>query len=108
MSYTVLPVTDDGARRFTVDIDGKNYTFRTYFNRLNGWYVDIYNELDEAIVLGVALNSGLELMRQYTDNELDKFLVYYVSDGSDGYNSTALGDIGYLLIPETYTLTLAE
>jgi len=93
-----LPVTSDGARTFTSEIDGVAFRFRTYLNRLDGWYIDIYDNLENAIVQGVALNTGIDILRQFTGNSFGHELEYYTSDGSSGEGVEDLGKIGFPVV----------
>lgn len=98
MTTIILPVTADGARTFTTEINGKNFRFKTYFNRLSGWYVDIYDELEKAIVQGIALNKGIDLMRQYTGNNFGYEVRYETIDGEDGKQPDDLGTNSFPLV----------
>lgn len=89
-----LSVTSDGSRTFTSQVGDTYYKFRTYYNRLDGWYVDIWDNDSNIIVEGVKLNVGIDLMRQFTGNDFGNELYYVTSDGSDGDGSEDLGDIG--------------
>ncbi len=89
-----LPLTNDGCRIVTTQVDDTYFKFRTYYNRMDGWYIDIYNSDEEVIVEGIKLVPGIDLMRQFTGNDFGHEMYYIVSDGSDGDGSDDLGEIG--------------
>lgn len=98
MTILKLPVTSDGSRNFITDIGGKNYRFRTYYNRLDGWYIDIYDDLENPIIVGIALNVGIDLLRQHTGNEFGHEIIYHTTDNSQGDKPNDLGEIAYPLV----------
>lgn len=62
----LIPVTNDGARRVTVDLQNGLgvYTFQTYFNSvLNRWVMDILDSNDNPLYVGATLNSNIDVLR---------------------------------------------
>ena len=91
---TTLPLTNDGCRTVTTQVNGTYFKFRTYYNRLDGWYIDIYDSEWNVIVEGIKLVPSINLMRQFTGNAFGAEMYYVVSDGSEGNGPDDLGEIG--------------
>ena len=56
---TTLPMTNDGARLFTVQTTAGNLAFRSYFATLDGvWFLDIADANGTPICTGIGLLAG--------------------------------------------------
>jgi hypothetical protein len=50
----------------TLTLDGVRFRLDTYTNRSDGsWYLDLYDEDEVALILGIALVTGLDLLFPY-------------------------------------------
>ncbi|HEX5035128.1 MAG TPA: hypothetical protein VFW62_11675 [bacterium] len=57
--------------RLRLEIEDRTYIFRFYFNeRSNRWIMSIYDDQEQQIVVGMALNVNFALLGQYADQRL--------------------------------------
>ena len=61
-----IPITADGARRATVDIQGiGTFTLRTYYRHIgNSFLMDLHDATGTAILIGVPLVAGVSLLNK--------------------------------------------
>lgn len=96
MAQLVLPLTNDGELEVTTDI-GVVLKVRSYYNpSAPGWYVDLYDESEELLVAGVALVTGIDLLRQFPTLDMGP-LVLAVTGGGDGQGPEDLGTVAQLM-----------
>lgn len=91
-----LPLTSDGERRFTTEIAGVNYTFRTTYvmGQRNHWLLDIFDEDENPLVYGVNLVVGtLNLLNGYGDVFDGVHLLAVPFYNKDLYGPEALGTV---------------
>jgi hypothetical protein len=90
-TFKILPVDNTPARRVTTSFAGKIITLRTYYNQTdNGWFCDFYDVDNNPLVIGRALNPGIDIFRQFVELELGN-LAYIVTDNSEGQSFEDLG-----------------
>ncbi len=69
MAITQITVqfrTEDKHTSQTLELDGVRFQLDTYTNRADGrWYIDIRDTQGDALVLGIALVTGLDLLFPY-------------------------------------------
>jgi hypothetical protein len=67
MSSTNLLPLQNYAQFFSVTLNGLIYNFRTYWNSQPdaGWVMDIADQNNNSLVQGIALVTGVDILRQY-------------------------------------------
>jgi hypothetical protein len=68
MPVIELPLTSDGERKFTTEIAGVSYLFRTTYvmGQQNHWVLDIFDANENPLVYGINIVTGsLNLLKGY-------------------------------------------
>lgn len=96
-TFKRLPLDSTPARSVTTSIKGTVIRVRTYYNITDGgWFFDLYDVDDEPLVVGRALNPGLDLIFQFPDLDLGN-LAYIPLNNEEGQAKTDLGSTSYLV-----------
>ena len=96
MPVIELPLTSDGERKFTTEIAGVSYLFRTTYvmGQQNHWVLDIFDENENPLVYGVNIVTGsLNLLKDYGNvfDEIHLLAVPFYNE--DPYAPEALGTV---------------
>ncbi|MBL4769532.1 MAG: hypothetical protein JKY94_17800 [Rhodobacteraceae bacterium] len=96
----IIPLTSDGARRVAVNLTDTAalITFRTYYNYLApGWFLDILDEDEVAILTGLALVPNINILRAHPNAAAAIGELRVADLGGDGNTSPeSLGNTAYL------------
>lgn len=95
MAVLVIPVKSEvPAHEFPIELERVVYTLRFRFNyRMERWILDVLTRDSVAIVTGVPLLTGVDLLGRYNSTELPpgNFMVY---DTTKNMNSPGFSDLG--------------
>jgi hypothetical protein len=98
VTFSVIPLINQ-AQTFAATLLGVVYNFRCYWNSQPnaGWCLDIFDQNNVAIVLGVPLTTGQDLMLQYAYLNFPGSL-YVLSEGDPDLvpTYTSLGQTCFL------------
>lgn len=99
----IIPIDSTvGASRFQTVLDGTRYLFEFRFNaRGQYWVFDIYTEQNEAIVCGVKVLLGVNLIGLYQDTRLPSGVLFAVDLDGNG-SPIEMNDLGGRVVL-TYT-----
>lgn len=89
-----LPLTSDGERKFSTEIQGVTYIFRTTYvsGQRNHWLLDIFDENENPLVYSINLVTGsLNLLKGYGDTLDGVHLLAVPFSNDDPSGPEALG-----------------
>ncbi len=80
-----IPIANElGAQQFTIELDGNVYNFHFRYNyRMSLWIMDIHDEEDDALLTGIPLVTGVNLLHQYVAEELPTGHLIVVNETDD-------------------------
>lgn len=95
-----IPVTNDGARRVTVELAGQRLTFRTYFStgQKSMWLLDVYNDENVQLIAGINLVPGSDNVLKGHGDTLDGYQLYVLTMDENYNLPTALGSTVILMM----------
>ncbi len=95
---TIIPLTADPGQSFRLDLEGNEYNIRVYYNaRKVGWFIDISSADNVAVILGVALVLGTNLLGQYPSLELGGLFMFDTEDANTDAGESDLGSRVFLV-----------
>jgi len=84
MAHLSIPVAATAYQSFSVQLDGSVYRMRIRYNSRSGvWTLDLFDSAEQALLCGLALRTGIDLLDQYVDDRLPPgrlFIVNFVSE----------------------------
>ncbi|EGT5186455.1 hypothetical protein FZI02_20830 [Cronobacter sakazakii] len=96
MQASEIPLSPDN-QRFSVAINGVNYTIRTLWRDDAGWVIDLLDGGGADIVTGIPLVTGANLLEPFSYLELGFGLVVLCDDPLQDYpTKTGLGITSHL------------
>lgn len=92
-----IPLTADN-QKFNITLKGVVYRMQVLW-RGNGWFLDIAAQTGEAVISGLPLVSGYDLLKQYAWLELG-FALHVVCDAEveDNPTQSNLGTLSHLFV----------
>jgi hypothetical protein len=86
MGVVEIPVRNDAAAyRFQLPLEGRIYFFAFRFNtRMGRWIMDIENEAQEALILGIPILAGSSLLDGYTSTGLPPGAFVAIDEANKG------------------------
>ncbi|KDA93341.1 phage baseplate plug family protein [Pantoea agglomerans] len=84
MQTSEIPLSPDN-QQFTTTINGINYSILTLWRDEAGWVIDLLNSSSIAIVTGIPLVTGANLLEQFGFLRLGFGLVVVCDDPAQGY-----------------------
>ena len=94
MAYSRIPLLPAAPQELTVKLAGINYKLALLYRNMPeaGWILDIRDDGDNSLVLGLSLVTGLDLLAQYKHLGI-KGELFILTDG-DLFKVPAFDDLG--------------
>lgn len=95
----IVPLTNDGSRRATYTLGGKDYIIETYYlPKTQTWLMDIYDINENPILTGISLLPGVDNLVKGLCIEFDEqaFQVQ-TTDGGNNDTPDSLGTTTFLI-----------
>lgn len=92
-----IPLTPDN-QYFQVSLGGVNYSLRIVWRDVAGWIMDVSDNAGNAILFGVPLVTGVDLLEQYPELGMPGALVVVTDNEAPEYpTETNLGSFSHLI-----------
>jgi hypothetical protein len=96
MATYEIPLTPE-PQKLVIELAGKTYSLFVYWNfAASCWMLNIFSEFDGAILTGIPLVVGSNLLEQYAYLELGGSLIANTGDDTGPPSYANLGTIGHL------------
>lgn len=95
----VIPLTNDGCRSIEIKLGEKNYKLETYYMPfIKCWLLDIYDDEDNPIILGINLKPGIQnLVRGLSEFFEEQAMMVVTTDGGNNDTPESMGNTAFLL-----------
>ena len=94
MAILEIPILDSTNYSFRIDLEGSTYNLALKYNqREDRWYLDISDEQDNPIVLGIKLVLNTSLVERFQDSRLFPGTLF-LSSQTDLNTAPGLLDLG--------------
>ena len=97
MQFNEIPLSPDN-QQFRILLGNTTYTLRIIWRDEAGWIMDVMDSGGSALLSGVPLLTGVNLLRQYSQLGIDGALVVVTDKGApDEPTKTNLGTYSHLI-----------
>lgn len=98
MQYSEIPLSPDN-QQFNIAVNGTTYTIRAIWRDAAGWVIDLLDSGGTAIINGIPLVTGADLLSQYSCLGLGFVLMVICDVAGQAYPSkTDLGTFSHLYV----------
>lgn len=90
MAVFALPVTNaDPNYRFQIELEGRLYFFEFRYNtRMERWLMDLEDENQDPLVVGIPVLTNLFLLAQFVDDRLPPGFIIAQDESGEGKQAT--------------------